>query len=63
MMMMMMMYEDSAVLSLHYNSASKCRSINQSINQSFYCKKAGQNAHLDKRNTVKRQWTRDNSYA
>ena len=36
---------------------------NQSINQSFYCKKAWQNAHLDKKNTVKRQWTRDNSYA
>jgi len=35
----------------------------ESINQSFYCKKAWQNAHLDKKNTVKCQWTRDNSYA
>jgi len=28
--------------------------FDQSINQSFYCKKAWQNAHLDKKNTVKR---------
>jgi len=36
---------------------------NQSINQSFYCNKAWQNTHLHKKNTVKRQWTKDNSYA
>jgi len=30
-----------------------------SINQSFYCNKAWQNAHLHKRNAVKHQWTKD----